>query len=97
MLRLVHKEPCLLGIDSRQSLVNRNSSHSSPIANMDETKLELQQGQAARGGDVSPGEVVVLSEDEQNLASLGYKQGTATQHLNLLIAGYLESAIGMTG
>lgn len=44
------------------------------MANMGEKMLELQ-AQAATDVEVSPGEVVVLSKDEQNLANLGYKQG----------------------
>lgn len=44
---------------------------------MAETKLESQM-RSASDGDVSPqgGEMAVLSEDEQHLAKLGYKQGT---------------------
>lgn len=52
---------------------------------MDDAKAESQVKSTA-DGDVSAGESVVLSKDEQHLANLGYKQGvyfarTEEQHV----------------
>lgn len=44
---------------------------------MNEKKLEAQTKSSA-DGDVSAGETMVLSKDEQHLAKLGYKQGAST-------------------
>lgn len=41
---------------------------------MADTKLDSQVKSASEG-DVSAGEIVGLSQDEQYLANLGYKQG----------------------
>lgn len=41
---------------------------------MDDKKLESQV-QPSAGQDVSAGETMALSKDEQHLAKLGYKQG----------------------
>lgn len=41
---------------------------------MDDAKVETQV-KSAMDGDVSTGETMVLSKDEQHLAKLGYKQG----------------------
>lgn len=41
---------------------------------MDDTKVESQV-KPTMDGDVSAGESLVLSKDEQHLATLGYKQG----------------------
>lgn len=45
---------------------------------MDDKKLESRV-QPSAGHDVSAGEPMVLSKDEQHLAKLGYKQGQPTR------------------
>lgn len=58
---------------------------------MNHAKIETQVN-STMGGDVSTGdsETVVLSKDEQHLASLGYKQGV---HFMLKAERYISNIL----